>query len=198
MVNLKRTREEILSSVLDLVHHRGFQATGLKELFAVSRISSGSFYNYFQSKDELAHALIDFEWEQLQATVINPAKAATSDPIAQVFWMIDQLEAKQLAAPNCAGCLLGNLIVDLVEHDAAFRQHLVKVFDAWQEAIAESLRAGQSQLQPTVNPDLLAEQLLGMMEGVMLMGRLYNGDERLQRGFDTVRYWLKAALLGSY
>ena len=85
MVNLKRTREDILSSVLELVHHQGFQATGLKELFAASQTSSGSFYNYFQSKDELAHALIDFEWNKLKAAVIEPAINVSDDPIAQLY-----------------------------------------------------------------------------------------------------------------
>ena len=180
MVNLKRTREDILSSVLELVHHQGFQATGLKELFAASQTSSGSFYNYFQSKDELAHALIDFKWDKLKSAIIEPAVNASDDPIAQVFEMLDRLEEKHLAEPDCAGCLLGNLIV---------------VFDEWQSAIARSLYAGQSQLQPNINPDILAEELLTLIEGVLLMGRLYNQPERLKRGFNVARRLLKAALI---
>ena len=195
MVNLKRTREDILSSVLELVHHQGFQATGLKELFAASQTSSGSFYNYFQSKDELAHALIDFKWDKLKSAIIEPAVNASDDPIAQVFEMLDRLEEKHLAEPDCAGCLLGNLIVDLVERDPTFREQLSEVFDEWQSAIARSLYAGQSQLQPNINPDILAEELLTLIEGVLLMGRLYNQPERLKRGFNVARRLLKAALI---
>lgn len=194
MVNLKRTREDILSSVLELVHHQGFQATGLKELFAASQTSSGSFYNYFQSKDELAHALIDFEWNKLKAAAIEPAVNVSDDPIAQIFWMIDQLEAKHLAEPNCAGCLLGNLIVDLVERDPSFQEQLIKVFDEWQGTIARSLRLSQSQLQPYIDPDVLAEELLTVIEGVLLMGRLYREPERMKRGFNAARRLLKATL----
>ena len=195
MANLKRTREDILISVVELVHQQGFQATGLKELFAASGASSGSFYNYFPSKDELAHALIDFKWSQMRATVIDRAQTAASDPIAQVFWLINQLEAQHLLEPDCAGCLLGNLIVDLVDRDPAFRAHLLAIFDQWQAAIARCLQAGQAQLQPQVAPDLLAEQLLTIIEGVLLMGRLYNDDPaRLRRGFALVRSVLQAAL----
>ena len=194
MVNLKRTREDILASVLDLVHHQGFQATGLKELFAASGSSSGSFYNYFPSKDELAHALIDFKWNRLKAAILEPAATISDDPIAQVFWIIDQLEAKHLDEPDCAGCFLGNLIVDLAEQDTSFRNHLLRIFDEWQAVIARSLQAGQAQLQPHINPDELAEQILTAMEGVLLMGRLYNQPERLRRGFSMVRSLLQAGL----
>lgn len=73
MANLKRTPDNILASILDTVHHKGFNATGLSEMFAVSGASSGSFYNYFRSKSELGHALIDFEWAKLRANVLEPA-----------------------------------------------------------------------------------------------------------------------------
>jgi TetR/AcrR family transcriptional repressor of nem operon len=194
MVNLKRTREDILSAVQDLIHHQGFQSTGLKELFAASGTSSGSFYNYFESKDELAHALIDFKWSQIQAVVLEPAQMASDDPIEQVFWMINQLEAKHLAEPDCAGCFLGNLIVEVVKHDESFQRHLIQVFDEWQATIAQSLKAGQKQLKPDIDPNNLAEQLLVMIEGALLLGRLYSEPERLQRHFDAVRQLLRSAL----
>lgn len=193
MVNLKRTREDILSSVIDLIHHQGFQSTGLKELFTASQTSSGSFYNYFESKAELAHALIDYKWSQIQTTIIEPARQL-DDPIAQVFDMIDRLEAKHLLEPDCGGCFLGNLIADLAKLDPSFQAHLMEVFDTWQAAITQSLQAGQSALKPEVDPHGLAEQLLTMMEGVLLMGRLYNQPDRLKQGFENVRQMVRSAL----
>lgn len=194
MVNLKRTREDILASVLELIQHQGFQSTGLKELFSVSGTSSGSFYNYFQSKDELAHALIDYKWQQIKTNIIEPAAEATVDSIAQLFWIIDRLEAKHLHEPDCGGCFLGNLIVDLAKYDTAFQAHLIQVFDEWQFAIAQLLYQGKMQLRSDVDPDDLAEQLLNAIEGTLLLGRLYNHPNRLQRGFNNVRQMLYAAL----
>lgn len=193
MVNLKRTPEDILSSVIDMIHRQGFHSTGLKELFTVSNTSSGSFYNYFQSKDELAHALIDYKWSQVKAIIIKPARQV-SDPIVQVFDMIDRLEAKHLSEPDCDGCFLGNLIVDLTKHDPSFQKHLMDVFDAWQAAIAQSLQAGKSALKPEIDPDFLAEQVLTMIEGALLMSRLYNQPDRLKRSFENVRQTVRTAL----
>ena len=194
MTNLKRTRDDILASILDTVHHKGFNATGLSEIFAVSGASSGSFYNYFRSKKELGHALIDFEWAKLRANVLEPAAKLCNDPIAQVFMILECLESKQITQPDCAGCLLGNLIVDLVEHDESFREHLTRVFDEWEMAIALALHKGKTQLQPDVDPDILAEQLIVVIEGVMLMGRLRRNPARIRRGFDSGRNLLKASL----
>lgn len=197
MVNLKRTREDILESVIHTVHRKGLNATGLSELFAVSGASSGSFYNYFRSKHELGHALIDFEWSKLRTNVLEPAAKQCDDPIAQVFLILDCLESKQLTQPDCAGCLLGNLVVDLVEQDESFREHLTRVFDEWEQAIAQALYKGRSQLKLNVNPDILAEQIITLLEGVMLMGRLRRKPDRIRRGFDSVRNLLKSSIVNN-
>ena len=195
MVNLKRTREDILKSVVSTVHRQGLTATGLSELFKISGASSGSFYNYFRSKHDLGHALIDYEWAQLQQAVIAPAIDQVEDPVEQIFWILDRLEAKQLSDPKCGGCLLGNLVVDLVEQDPSFREHLVRVFGLWEKAIAHILHQARPQLQPDIEPDVLAEQLITAIEGAMLMGKLYQDPSNLKRGFDGARQLLSYALV---
>ena len=197
MANLKRTREDILKSVVNTIHRQGLTATGLSKLFEVSGASSGSFYNYFQSKHELGHALIDFEWSQLQVNVLEPAVSHSEDPIKQVFWILDRLEAKQLKEPKCGGCLLGNLIVDLVEQDPSFRDHLMQVFSKWEGAIAQTLRQAKPQLKADIEPEQLAEQIITAIEGAMLMGKLHRDKTRLKRGFNLARQTLNSALLSA-
>jgi TetR/AcrR family transcriptional regulator, transcriptional repressor for nem operon len=196
MTNVKRTREDILDSVLELIHRQGFQSTGLKELFAASNSSSGSFYNYFGSKDELGHALIDFKWSKIKARILQPFsdRSYEQDPIALTFAIIDLMEASHLEEIDCSGCLLGNFIVDLAEHNPSFRIHLTRIFDEWQGIIAKSLDRAKSQLKPNSEPEFLAEEILTVMEGVLLMNRLYANQDRLKRGFNAMRNLVKASL----
>lgn len=194
MANLKRTREDILESVIDTIHRKGLTATGLSELFTLSGASSGSFYNYFESKQALGHALIDFEWQKLEKYVLEPAMTQPGSAIEQLFWMLDTLEAKQHQAPFCGGCLLGNLIVDLVEQDDSFREHLQQVFARWEGAIAQRLMHAQDQLQPGIVPAVLAAQLMTAIEGAMLMGKLHRDTVRLRQSFDVARQLLRQAI----
>lgn len=200
MTNVKRTREDILEAVLDLVHRQGFRSTGLKELFIASQTSSGSFYNYFHSKDELAHALIDYKWTKINANLqtlcieeIDNIVGKTA--IAKMFELIDLMEASHSEEIECSGCFLGNLIVDLVVHDSSFRTHLVEIFDRWQGVIALLLHRSKPQLKPNVNPDILAEEILTVMEGTLLMNRLHNQSDRLKRGFELMRYLVRSSLI---
>lgn len=191
MANLKRTREDILKSVIETVHRQGLVATSLSELCAASGASSGSFYNYFRSKHDLGHALIEFEWSLLSSRVLAPTLDSDGDAFARVEAMLDRLEAKNLERSDCDGCLLGNLVVDLVEQDPSFRDHLTDVFDRWEQAIARVL--DQAPLRPELDPDCLAEELLTIVEGTLLMSRLRRRPERIRRGFDRARQLLRDA-----
>ncbi|WP_035984490.1 TetR/AcrR family transcriptional regulator [Leptolyngbya sp. KIOST-1] len=195
MVHRKRTREDILAAMLDRVHRKGLNGTGLTELLKLSGASSGSFYNYFASKDELGHALIDFDWQRLKTHLIDPATAQTADPIAQIFWMIDALEAKHLSSDDCFGCFLGNLVVDLAEYAPDFREHLIQIFQQWEQAFARRLVLAKAQLRPGVDPQALAAELLTLIQGVLLLGRLYQQPQQLKAGFDQVRRYLRSALI---
>ncbi|MGF1512570.1 MAG: TetR/AcrR family transcriptional regulator [Elainellaceae cyanobacterium] len=192
MANQKRTREDILEAVIDTVHRKGFVSTSLSELFKLSGASSGSFYNYFSSKQALAHALIDLEWQKLEQNVFQHAAEQSSSTIAQLFWILDRLEQKQQQHPFCGGCLLGNLVVDLVEQDPSFRAHLQQIFQSWEAVLARLLRQGQ--LRASVDPDRLAEQIIIVIEGAMLMGKLHRDTARLHRSFDLARQLVRQAL----
>ena len=194
MVNLKRTKKDILKSVFNTVHTKGLTATGLKELLEISGSSSGSFYNYFRSKKELGHALIDYEWLELKSNILDFANQQTDNPIDSILLIIDLLEAKQLESAECAGCILGNFIVDLAEQDISFRNHLQDIFNRWQNEIEYILKRDLSLLKPDVKPNLLAEAIVTSLEGAMLMGKLYRNPTKIRRGFDLVRNLLAQAV----
>ncbi|WP_176215176.1 TetR/AcrR family transcriptional regulator [Cytobacillus gottheilii] len=56
--------------VMDIAHHlfieKGFQATSIQEILESSRISKGTFYNYFSSKSELLIEIIKWLHEKLE------------------------------------------------------------------------------------------------------------------------------------
>lgn len=49
----KETRTRLYQSALDLINEKGFQNVSIKEITARADISSGSFYSYFDSKEDL-------------------------------------------------------------------------------------------------------------------------------------------------
>jgi len=61
----RNTRERILFVAMDLFYTYGFHAVGLDQILADAELTKTTFYNHFESKDELAKAAIALrdEWE---------------------------------------------------------------------------------------------------------------------------------------
>ena len=77
----EQRRVEILAAAKRVFARKGFQATTIADVAKAAKVSYGSIYWYFDSKDELFHSLMDSE-ERALRTHIGEALAAITDEYA--------------------------------------------------------------------------------------------------------------------
>ena len=63
-------RRRLLAAGLDLVHARGFAASGVKDITDAAGVPKGSFYAYFPSKEAFAAAILDHYWADIEARLL--------------------------------------------------------------------------------------------------------------------------------
>ena len=59
-------KQTIMETAIEQFVQRGFQATSIADIMKASHMGLGTFYNYFDSKDQLLHYLLDNLAVQLQ------------------------------------------------------------------------------------------------------------------------------------
>ena len=59
-------RKRLLAEGLDLIHARGFAASGVKDITEAAGVPKGSFYAYFPSKEGFASAILDADWVDIE------------------------------------------------------------------------------------------------------------------------------------
>src|SRR5689334_14639131 len=62
-------RDQILQAAKRCFLRNGFRATSMQDLFAESRLSSGAFYIYFKSKDDVILAIVEENLSAVMALV---------------------------------------------------------------------------------------------------------------------------------
>ena len=63
-------RRRLLAQGLDLVHARGFAASGVKDITDAAGVPKGSFYAYFPSKEAFAAAILDHYWSDIETRLL--------------------------------------------------------------------------------------------------------------------------------
>jgi TetR/AcrR family transcriptional regulator, transcriptional repressor for nem operon len=162
-------RKRLLAAGLNLIHARGFAASGVKDITDAARVPKGSFYAYFRSKEAFAAAILDAYWNDIEARLVPVLEGdgSTQDRVTRFFHALaDDHEAGSFLL----GCLIGNLSLELSSSSEPVRAELLSILERWGGALAECLRSGD--LREDLDPDEVASRLIEAWEGAALRGKL--------------------------
>ena len=122
-------RRRLLAAGLDLVHARGFAASGVKDITDAAGVPKGSFYAYFPSKEAFAAAILEHYWSDIEARLLPMLDA---DGLAQerITRFFHALADEHEAGDFLLGCLIGKLSLELGGSSEPVRVELVRILDS--------------------------------------------------------------------
>ena len=179
-------RERLLTQGLELVHARGFAATGVGDIAAVSGVPKGSFYNHFASKEAFGLAILDRYHAGLEAMLAGALADRTHAPRERLARYLDQLVA---SVDPARGCLLGNFALEASALSEPIRLHLARLFRQWSALLAVGL--SEAPVAGPLPAPALAEVVLNGWQGAVLRAKV----ERSRRPLEQFRELLVATLL---
>lgn len=180
-------RRRLLAAGLELVHARGFAASGVKDITDAAGVPKGSFYAYFPSKEAFAAAILEHHWADIETRLlpILEADGLVRERITRFFHALaDEHEAGDFVL----GCLVGNLSLELGGSSEPVRTELVSILDRWDAALTACVRSGQGgsdEVRQDLDAGELASQLIEAWEGAALRGKVTRSRKPYDR-FEAV------------
>jgi AcrR family transcriptional regulator len=185
------TREHILKVASELFYTQGIRAVGIDTIVAKSGVAKTTLYDHFPSKDMLVHSYLMSQdqmfWKMWELTLdLHP-----NSPKKQITDLFEMFEAG-IQTPEVLGCAFLSAVSEYPEYDQPIHQlailHKQKVKQSFQELAKE---AGVSQ------PELLAEQLLLLLNGAFATKRVFGVNENsLRQVANIAKTLLNAHLAG--
>lgn len=168
---MSRTRDRLLQAAVDMFARNGFHAIGVDAIIAAAGVSKQTFYNHFESKDDLVLATLEFRREaesQLFARLFE--ELAGTDPRAQLYAHIDVIQA-WFRRPEWQGCIC----VRAASEFPSPNHPAHKFVAAWFE---ETRRQQQylATMAEARDPLKLSVQIMTIVEGVINV-RHISGNE---------------------
>lgn len=164
-------KDTIVRSALEVFHEFGYHASGVQVIVDHAGVPKGSFYNHFQSKDDLGLEVLEAYWSQHE-----PVREALRDSDKSPLDRIDAHLAAFDVTQN--GCLVGNFTGELA-NIPKFREALQDLFATWIGDLEFCI--GQGQGDGTIRSDetaiALAEFVVTSLEGSVLKRKI-SMDER--------------------
>lgn len=188
MARKASTRDRLITTAAELFHRQGFAATGVNEIIRGAGATSGSFYHFFDTKEELLMAVVD----HLGATIgerifdVPTGDSAVASVLAVLAAAREYLEA---SGPGF-GSPVGTLAAELAACHPRVRGRIAELYEGWTSRLEAVLEDAGDRLPGDLDRRGLARAVIGALEGAMLQARI-EGD---LIGFDATVEMLRGHL----
>jgi TetR/AcrR family transcriptional repressor of nem operon len=195
------TREKIVAAAARLFALKGYHDTKLEEILTAAEVTTGAFFHHFQSKEDLAFAVIDRHMEkrrqQLEEIERDLPPCSLEDPLQKVFRRLDAIqEMIRQRQRRKGGCIIGNLSTALSDTHDAFRQRLAECFEEMALEFKPHLDAAVRKDRPNRPLDTgdLARYIVAILEGSIMLARTQQDRRMMGRHFEYLKEHLTHTL----
>ncbi len=168
------TREEIIRRGAALIHAQGFNATGIKQVLDAAGVPKGSFYFYFKSKEDFGLAVIDYFRDFSRAMADKYLTTDGLPPVEKLSRFFDAYTDLFTKMDLCRGCPIGNLMQEMSDQNATFREKIREVYFEMQKGIRQLLEEARSRGDINADMDTLqtAQFIIDAWEGAIMHMKL--------------------------
>lgn len=175
------TRQHILETGQRIIVGKGFASVGLNEILTSAGVPKGSFYHYFESKEQYGQALLQEYFDRYLADLdeLFASRATTGKERLMSYWQhwLD----KQLDACTEQKCLVVKLGAEVSDLSDAMRLTLRDGTDQVIARIAALIEAGVADKSiPPLDPQATAQTLYQLWLGASLIGKLHRNAKALE------------------
>lgn len=191
------TRDAIILKAQSLIYRHGFAGMTLDKLLSAAKVSKGSFFYHFKSREELGDAIIRTYAEEDAKTLteyMEQAEHASSDALGQIIsFLTFIIDAIRQSPDSVSGCIYGSYGSELDEISPQAREAVKQGFLSWRKSLAGKFRMVLQSRTPAhpAKADDLADLFMTVYEGAILTGRALDDREHLPGQLEHYRTYLQ-------
>ncbi|MBR9827576.1 MAG: TetR/AcrR family transcriptional regulator [Oceanospirillales bacterium] len=181
----ENTKEHLLEIGRQILSCQGFSSVGLSTLLKEAGVPKGSFYHYFQSKEQFGEALLASYFSQYRSEMDRLFGVQGKDGQSL---LLDYFDQWQESYSDCLVIKLGAEVADLSD---AMRLTLKKGTDQVIRRLALAIEVAIADGSlPQQDSQLLATNLYQLWLGTGLLGKLNRDQSHMKQAMQLTRQLL--------
>lgn len=167
------TRLVLIEAGINIMMEKGYNNTGIQEVLSSVGVPKGSFYHYFESKEDFALKIIEHFDSYYSARIMDSLRDESYAPIERLRNYCQTVKT-MLQAQECRkGCLIGNLSQEMADQSETLRLALSRVMGKWRDMFAACIEEGQTRKEISSNHSAqsMAELFLCGWEGAVMRSK---------------------------
>jgi TetR/AcrR family transcriptional regulator, transcriptional repressor for nem operon len=197
--NAPETRRQLIDATTRLMLRHGFAATTVDQICAEARLTKGSFFHHFETKEAIAREAMETFAQAGMGLYAAACVTPTDDPLKQLHRLLDIMSELAQGHPDPITCMVGMLSQEMAATNSSMREACVQHMNAWTEMVTRLLANAKTKHRPRV--DLKAEDVAWMLysiwQGSMLIGKTRQDSKMIVRNLRHARAYVNSLFADS-
>jgi len=173
----EETRNHIIEIAAPIFNKSGYAGTSLSDILEQTTLTKGAIYHYFENKDELALAALEYNLKLASDYNFREVKdeALACD---RLILFAEAFKNNYDIMKQMGGCPIMNAAVDSDDGNQQIRDRVLRFIKMWRKSIRDIIEQGKrkSQIKPEVDTDTFSMNFISLIEGALAMSRV--SDDR--------------------
>lgn len=176
------TRAVLLEAGMNVMFEKGYTNTGIQEVLSSVGVPKGSFYHYFESKEDFAVQIIKHQEEMYAVSLGQFLRDTDRTPVNRLRNLCETKKTNMFEGGCRRGCLIGNLSQEMADQSEVLRTELSRVMGRWRDIYSACIDEGQTlgEITKKFSPPVLAEMFLCGWEGSIMRAKTQKNVEPLE------------------
>ncbi|MEO1233941.1 MAG: TetR/AcrR family transcriptional regulator [Myxococcota bacterium] len=144
-----RTRAQLVEAALRVFAGKGLDAATTQDFYEEAGVSRGTFYNYFETKEDVLTAVANRLADALNEEILSETEGVEGAP-ERVAWTVERFVGRALTHPGPSQVMV----------DIAARQALILIGETSEGNMRADLETGRAQGLFTIEDDEMAANII--------------------------------------
>ncbi len=183
----ERTKRFIITTTAGIFNKKGYAGTSLSDLTEATGLTKGSIYGNFENKEEVALAVFDYNYGQLNKELTRQIqKEDTYHDKLMVYTRFYHHFMETYF--NEGGCPILNTAIEADDTNHLLKEKAAKAVLKWKNSIIDLIKGGieTGEFKPGVDHSQIALSIIALIEGGIMIAKVTNTPASLDKVLKTV------------
>jgi TetR/AcrR family transcriptional regulator, transcriptional repressor for nem operon len=170
---MTQTREKLLDAAVGLMMDRGYEATGVEDICKAARVTKGSFFHYFDSKEALGKAAVERFYDIMKGKFAAAPQLKKEDPLDRLLAWTDVAASMTKDPLAQKGCLIGTFTQEISATHDVLRRACESCFADSTGFLKSELDAAVALHRPKEKIDTrsVADYMIATAQGALILAK---------------------------
>jgi AcrR family transcriptional regulator len=186
-MNPEETKNHIIEVAAPIFNKKGYMGTSLSDILNNTTLTKGAIYHYFENKDDLALASLEYNLKLASKLNFSSIKTKTHS-CDKLIAFAETFKKNYESMKKMGGCPILNASVDADDGNELIKDRVNKFIIMWKKFLKEIIEHGKlnSEIKPNVDSEYFSMNFISLLEGSIAMSKSLDDRKFLDYAVDKI------------